>query len=86
MPSDIDMLIVLMSDLVELHLSSSDPEERGLLVERTQLAVQVGDQGGDQAQVHTQEGVAGDVLPSKVVFLRRSSSIKGCLPSKVIFH
>ena len=56
------MLVVLVPDLVELHLGSSHPEERSLLVETAQLVVQVGDQGGDQAQVHAQEGVAGGVL------------------------
>ena len=60
--SDIDMLVLLMSNLVQLQLGSSDPEERCLLVKVAELVVKVGDDGGDKAEVDAQESIAGAIL------------------------
>ena len=43
------MLIVLVSDLVELHLCPFDPEEGCLLVKIAELVMEIVDQGGHEA-------------------------------------
>ena len=60
--SDIDMLVLLMSNLVQLQLGSSDPEERCLLVKVAEIVVKVGDDGGDKAEVDAKESITGGVL------------------------
>ena len=62
MLGDIDMLVLLLSYLVQLQIGSSDPEERRLLVKVAEFVVKVGDDGGDKAEVDTQEGIARGVL------------------------
>ena len=60
--SDIDMLVLLLPNLVQLQLGSSDPEERCLLVKVAEIVVKVGDEGGDKAEVDAQESINGGVL------------------------
>ena len=62
MLGDIDMLVLLLPYLVKLQIGSSDPEERRLLVKVAEFVVKVGDDGGDKAEVDTQEGIARGVL------------------------
>ena len=50
---DIKMLVLMMPDLIQLQLGSSDPEERRLLVKIAETVVKVGDAVGDKAEVDT---------------------------------
>ena len=49
------MLVLMMPDLIQLQLGSSDPEERRLIVKIAESVVKVGNAGRDKAEVDTQE-------------------------------